>query len=250
MFARAGRSPWGVSRSAGKRDLLVNGRLAVDDRDMLLAQLVYHVVVDSTPSGVSPWVTSLISVLLGVLIGSFAEIIKERIRRPKLTLKFMPDEHCLRVSPAKSAAGDRLGVIEANMSVLRMRVENNTTPLAKGCRAFLYQIDVVIPGMTKTARTIFADRIPLKWAYLDEEPKDIPRGTWIYCDLVSTLNVDHRLVLHSSVSPYIVTEELKNQALYRFCCCVAGENFKPVTISLLVDWKEHFFNADNVKVEN
>ena len=191
---------------------------------------VTHVVVDSVPpSGFD--LRTLSGTIVGFMLGLFAAPLKAYFFRPKVTASFTANDHCIRQTPVATKDGIVAGV---KQWVVRFEVKNGSRFLAKACRVYLDRVERV---STNEVELLLADRVALKWAYIGYDPQDIPGTTGIYCDLVSTFDSGSPLTLHTDTFPVILIEAFKKPGIYRFRCFVAGDNFKPQIIQVMVDWK-------------
>ncbi len=189
-------------------------------------------------------VTGAALALFGAFSAIVAEGLKNLLIRPRVRLSFVPDDHCLRDTPAVITLPLESGGTfdsECRMSVVRFHVLNAGRTLAKSCRAYLDEVHRIHPSGSE--ELLCADRIPLKWAYVGFDAQDIPGETGIYCDLASTDNLagfQKKLSLHVTSMPLVLKWDQLTPGTYRFRCYVAGENVKPAWISIMIDWKEAF----------
>lgn len=178
------------------------------------------------------WFTPLLSILVGLILGVCSEPLRKYLLRPILRTTFTQDENCICETPVNLPAGQE--VFESHAKVVRFYVQNTRRFLAKSCRAYLIQIEKVTPTKTET---IFADRIPLDWAYIGATAVDIPGHTGLYCDLVGASQPSEQLRPHVNPMPKLLGNILRDCATYRFKAIIAGENLTPQSININVAWK-------------
>jgi hypothetical protein len=182
------------------------------------------------------WFTPATTLVVGLVLGLIVEPLRTLLLRAKLRATFFNDEHCMRETPVdiREGAGGRI-VGQSTAKVVRFRVDNETRRQAKGCVTYLLSIDR-ITGNTVTR--LFADRIPLIWAYYSEfTPIDIPGRTGLYCDVAGSVDeANPRLDPHTVHKAVIYRNLLQPHATYRFTAIVTGDNVKPVSIRICIEW--------------
>ena len=179
------------------------------------------------------WFAPVASLVVGLLLGLFTEPFRLWLLRPVLRATFTRDKHSIRETPVDVTRGT--AVFESHARVVRFYVYNKRRFLAKSCVAYLVSIEKV--AADGTATDLFADRIPLTWAYVGTTPVDIPGHTGLYCDVAGAAEPDPRLMPYTEPKPKIFPSLLKEHGTYRFTAIVTGENVTPVTITLCVAWK-------------
>jgi hypothetical protein len=121
------------------------------------------------------YLTPVIGLATGTLIGVFAEPIRAWLFRPKLRLLFDP-ARCVTSTPT-------YGVVESKGHYIRVQVNNKTGRIAKACRVFLIDVEQMDDvGIFRP--TVYLDSLRLRWAsqLRDEElrPLDLPCGVRRY----------------------------------------------------------------------
>ncbi len=138
-------------------------------------------------------------------------------------------------------------VFETQAKVVRFYVFNKRMFHAKGCVAYLIGIDRRDAGGKYS--NLFADRIPVRWAYLGSDALDIPGRTGLYCDVATSVDeANARLMPNADpVIPKLFPYLLREHATYRFTILVTARNAKPLTVRICIRWKGHWdIAADDV----
>ena len=190
---------------------------------------------------------SLIPVLIGGAIGFASAILADPIRRwifsPKLVLSFndstdykarTPETATFR-DPAQSAAPIH-STHEAEY--VRIKVINDSRPLAKDCRAYLVGIEREQPDGT-FGPTLYCDSIPLAWSCRDDhayDPIDLPNGVAQFIDLVSVRSISDEYKFEIWPLPHRYRGFLRDKATFRFTVQVSGKNVKPVFARVRFKW--------------
>jgi hypothetical protein len=176
--------------------------------------------------------------IVGVIVGAVGTLVTERVNlwlnRPGIRIEFQPDEHCLRYSDAQASDGARTFLTKSKF--LRVRVKNHRRYTAKGCRCLITSIRKTLAA--GSSLTVLFDTLPLRWAYLDFKPIDIPAGAYFYADLISALRDHLHFTVELPVQPLALQGTTTETALYTFDVAVVGDNFDPERIRLFLDWKQ------------
>jgi len=180
------------------------------------------------------WFTPVGTLVVGLLLGLFTEPLRLWLLRPVLRATFTRDEHHLRKTPVEVKRGDS-AVFESYAKVVRFFVYNRRRFLAKSCVAYLVSIERI--AANGTATSLFADRIPLTWAYVGTAPLDIPGHTGLYCDIAGAAQPVSQLMPYTEPKPKIFPALFREHGTYRFTAIVTGENVTPVTIRICIAWK-------------
>jgi hypothetical protein len=190
------------------------------------------ILCDATASSLI-WFAPVASLVVGLLLGLFTEPFRLWLLRPVLRATFTRDEHSLRETPVEMKRGE--AVFESRAKVVRFFVYNKRRFLAKSCVVYLVSIERI--AADGKATSLFADRIPLTWAYVGTTPLDVPGHTGLYCDVAGASQPVAQLIPHTEPKPKIFPTLLREHATYRFTAIVTGENVTPVTIRLCIAWK-------------
>jgi hypothetical protein len=190
-------------------------------------------VAASTDAGPINWISYVISVGVGLLLGVVTEPLRLWLLKPKLTALFTPDEHCLRQTPVV-AIGDGHNEIHSVAKVARFLVTNERRFSAKNSRAYLTQIER--RNLDGSFATVFADRLPLRWAYIGATAVDIPGKTQIYCDVAGANQAQPSLRPYTEPGAQLFNEIFDLHAVYRFTAIVTADNILPIKIQILIDW--------------
>ena len=186
------------------------------------------------------WISYVVSVAIGLLLGVVTEPLRLWLLRPKLTASFTADEHCLRQTPV--VGNTPQGEIHSTAKVARFLVRNEARFAAKNSRGYLTQIE---KRNTDGSFTIeFADRLPLRWSYIGAEPVDIPGQTQLYCDVAGASQIQPSLNPYTEPGAQLFHEIFAEHAVYRFSVIVTADNVRPITLQILIDWKGNWNFVD------
>lgn len=181
------------------------------------------------------WISTAFGFVLGIVGTLFTEWFTIWRKRPGITVSFHPDENCLREANAEMTAG--LRVFEKEMKFVRVKVTNRRRYPARACRCFVTAIRKSSANETKT---VFADTLPLRWAYLDFLPIDIPAQTTFYADILSTQANQNYFRMEMNPLPLHFHHSTTERARYEIDMSVVGDNFDPVSFRLHLDWKQNW----------
>jgi len=190
---------------------------------------------------------SLVPALVGGAIGFASAIFAEPLRRwiysPKLLLSFEDStdykartpEQATFLDPQRSAAPIH-STHEAEY--LRIKVLNDSRPLAKECRAYLVGIEKK-QADGSFGSTLYCDSIPLAWSCREDrayEALDLPKGVAQFVDLVSVRSISTEYKIEIKPLPLRYAGFLREKGTFRFTVQVSGENVKPVFIRVQFTW--------------
>lgn len=191
------------------------------------------------------WMGPMASLVVGFLLGIFVEPLRHWMFRPVLSLRFTTDEHCVRHTPVKVKTDE--SVSRSQGHYIRFLVQNTRRRYATSCRAFLARVEQ--RDSTGQYTTVFADMVPLKWAYLSCAAVDIPGRMGLYCDLVGSSEADPRLLPGCcEPRPQLFDDLFREKAVYRFTAAVTAQHACPVSIRICVNW-EGKWNVNDVWTE-
>jgi len=186
------------------------------------------------------WVSYVISVGVGLLLGVITEPLRLWLLRPKLTAAFTADEHCLRQTPVVAVSAN--GEIHSVAKVVQFLVRNERRFSAKNSRAYVSRIEKRnADGFFEIA---FADRLPLRWAYIGATAVDIPGKTELYCDVAGASQAQPWLNPHTEPSAQLFHQIFDDHAVYRFTAIVTADNVLPTTIQILINWRGNWNFVD------
>ena len=190
---------------------------------------------------------SLLPVLVGAAVGFASAIFAEPLRRwifsPKLVLSF-EDSTDYRARTPESATYRDPAVsavpIHSNHEAeyVRIKVVNDSRPLAKECRVYLVGIEKKQPNGA-FAQTFYCDSIPLAWSCREDkayEPIDLPNGVAQFIDVVSVRSISDEYRLEIKPLPQRYVGFLRDKGTFRFTVQVSGQNAKPVFIRIQFTW--------------
>ena len=137
-------------------------------------------------------------------------------------------------------------MFETESKYLRLRVSNEIRFPAKNCRALLS--DFRRYDNEQSSTLLLADTLPLRWAYLDFQPIDLPGRTHFYVDLISALQDRNYFTVELEAQPLVLQNATNAQGKYSFDVSVVGDNFDPVNLQVFLDWKRDW-NFEKVWTE-
>lgn len=197
------------------------------------------------PTSITPLVGAAISlagIIVGALIGIFAEPIRGRIFRPVLVVSFNE----------RSDGCKALTTINGNPPsagyYIRAQVKTSKRRLAKSCRAYLVNVE------QRTARGDYApmnpkfdDSLPLRWSaqFTDENPPlDLPSGISQFVDIISTDSALPGFKVHARlINRY--TKFFDNQPkVLRLTVLVTGDDVVPAEVKVIFDWRGQWDTFD------
>lgn len=191
------------------------------------------------------WLGTVVGFIVGVISTIATERLNLWLNRPGIRIDFTNDEQCLRVSNAQVNDGTRVFMTESKF--LRIGVTNTRGHSAKGCRCFITSIKKKRENGSELL--LLADTLPLRWAYLGFDPIDLPPGTHLYADIISTLQDQDYFTLQSEIQPFVLANVTKDLGRYTFDVSVVGDNFDPVRVRIFLEWKGDW-NFSDVWSEN
>jgi hypothetical protein len=179
---------------------------------------------------------SLLPSAVGFLGGFFTALFAEPLRRwiyaPRLKLTFGASNHFLTRTPEVSPTGQYESLF------VRIKVENTRAVLAKGCRAYLVNIErKAISGLFEG--TAYCESLQLAWASQAEQSFaafDLPRSVPHFVDIISTRPTSPAFALATKVTPLRYIQLVGTPGTYRFTVVVSGDGVKPATIRPTVSW--------------
>jgi hypothetical protein len=195
--------------------------------------------------GPEPWYESkaliaLVSLVLGVLLGPYAEWLKRKFFRPKPVIIFDPNGACICETPvnweSKSATGDLTKRDRATAKAVRILVKNDSDWAAKACQAYL--TDVSFREIGGAFTSLLDESLPLKWSYQDSAARTLTAHFKLYCDLASASDYAEQLgeLKLATKEPLRWKEHCRKTGVYRFEVVVAAENVRPVHKEIYVKW--------------
>jgi len=186
---------------------------------------------------------TIIGAILGFAAAIFVEPIKRWLYRPKLVLSFgdsaeyqtQTKEH----QQKKDLTDNRKDICTYHKaSYIRVKVINNKSVLAKGCRAYLVGIEKCSED-GNYSDTIYCDSIPLAWSCHGDQrfvPVDIPNGVNQFVDLVSVRETSDAFRVELQFHPYRYEPLFQEKGKFRFTIQVSGENVEPVFEKVDFTW--------------
>jgi hypothetical protein len=180
------------------------------------------------------YLTPLIGIVTGTVIGVVAEPIRTWLLRPRLRLRFDP-VRCVTSTPTYG------GIVESRGHYVRVQVINRSGRVAKACRVFLVDIEQM-DGVGIFRPTVYLDSLRLKWAsQLEGEelrPLDLVRGVSQFVDVISTDKASHyAFTLHVPFTPGIYAQLFGYEPkTLRLTILATGDDVKPATTQIVFAW--------------
>lgn len=199
----------------------------------------------SEPQTMSSTLAWLLTTLGGAVIGFFAAVFTEPVRRwifrPVISLSFDQSKDCIAHTPIRDRANVTSGIY------FRVRIINEKSNIAKQCRAYLVNVEK-LNDQGVFERTIYTDSIQLAWSCREGEewkPVDLPKGVTQYIDVISTQrNALNTFKLKVNFFPLRYHELLtEDEKTLRLTVQVAGDGFDPKLIKLKFNWNGQWNNA-------
>lgn len=193
---------------------------------------------------VSQYVTPLVGLVTGALIGVFAEPIRTFIFRPAIKVSFEKnDPSCVARTPSGAAP------IFSEAIYIRVRVENPKSQMAKSCRAFLVKVEEKnSQGIFNP--TIYADSLPLGWSCQQDpgRPIDLPSGVSQFVDIISTdKGAPARYDVHLMLYPHRYRGLFDDKPkILRLTILVTGDGARAGKTTIVFEWRGAW---DTFKVE-
>ena len=174
----------------------------------------------------------IISFLSGAATAVFAEPLRRWIYRPSLTLEFTVADHFV----AKTRESSGTSVYDAYY--VRLKVTNRRRSLAKGCRAYL--IDIERRGSSGAWEpTEYCESLQLGWSARGTgayEALDLPHTVPHFIDVVSPRSVSTTFLPALSLHLYRYEHLFATPGTYRFTVLVSGDGVKPATLRISFEW--------------
>jgi hypothetical protein len=180
------------------------------------------------------YLSLIVSLISGLFSGFFGRRLEEWWFKPRLIVDFISKDGGF-CTKGKWREGDK-EIIEIH---IRARVRNLGNSVAKQCRPYLIKLEEVHPS-GRTTPTTFFDSLVLRWPGRDYDPRDIPRGTDQFFDVVAVLKNEsgwrftfrERFTSHAELPNY--------RGTYRFTVLVTGDGVKPsgrkIDVTYHGDW--------------
>lgn len=180
----------------------------------------------------NPLVPSIVGFLGGFFTALFSEPLRRWIYGPRLKLTFGTSQHFLTKTPEVSPSS------QYESLYVRLKVVNVRAALAKGCRAYLVNVERKGPS-GEFQPTEYCESLQLAWASQADQSFaafDLPRDVPHFVDIISTRPTSPAFALATKVTPLRYTQLLQTPGTYRFTVVVSGDGVKPATIHPIVSW--------------
>jgi len=190
---------------------------------------------------------ALIDTIVGAMLGFgaaiFVEPIKSWLYGPKLEVSFddSPEFQTQTHEHQKIMTTEdpnKKKIIYYKASYIRIKVINTKPALAKGCRAYLVNVEKQKDD-GKFYDTIYCDSIPLAWSARGDQrflPVDIPKDVNQFVDLISTREISSDYNPELQFHLYRYVDLFKEHGKFKFTVQVSGENVDPVFINVFFTW--------------
>jgi hypothetical protein len=177
--------------------------------------------------------SNVLSFLAGFAVAVFAEPVRQRLFRPKLSLEFKEDPRHI------SDTWENFEGKKNRANYIRIEVTNTSIYAARDCKAYL--IDIEKQDETgKFVSTVYCDSIQLAWSCQGERDRyggvDIHKGVRQYIDLVVTREGSNIFYPQTMVIPRRYSGLFKQIGLFRFTVQVSAAGADPIRILLLMRW--------------
>jgi hypothetical protein len=179
-----------------------------------------------------PLIPSAVSFLGGFFTALFAEPLRRWLWAPRLKLTFGTSQHFLTRTPEVSPTGQYESLF------VRVKAVNKRAALAKGCRAYLVNIERK-GASGQFEPTEYCESLQLAWASQADQSFtafDLPRGVPHFVDIMSTRPTSPAFAPATKVTPFRYTQMLQTPGTYRFTVVVSGDGVQPATIRPTVSW--------------
>jgi hypothetical protein len=180
----------------------------------------------------NPLLPSIVGFLGGFLTALFSEPLRRWLYAPRLALAFGSSQYFLTRTPEVGAAG------QYESLWVRVKVVNVRAALAKGCRAYLVNLERRNASGAFEA-TEYCESLQLAWSSQPEQAFaafDLPRDVAHFVDIMSTRPTMPAFMLATHVTPLRYAELVKTPGTYRFTVVVSGDGVRPATIRPIVSW--------------
>jgi hypothetical protein len=179
-----------------------------------------------------PWLGPLIGVLGGAAVAIFAEPLRRHLFSPKLRLEFSDSADCFPLTPM------RHGTALLQARYVRVRVVNPSQWVARACRVYLTNVDVV--GADGICRpTVYSDAIQLAWSVSDGVEfggKDLPSKLSSFVDVMYVNDGGNAIVPRTRSWPFRYDELFHSPGTYRLTLRISGDGVKASSVRILVTW--------------
>jgi hypothetical protein len=185
------------------------------------------------------WLEGIVGFLSGAAVAVFAEPVRQWLFRPHVQLGFQANdpEYVARTLELESFPnGTRAG---GEAIYIRVMVQNSRGELARSCRGYLVRVERWNQPTQAFETAPFYDPVRLAWSSRGQhayEPIDLPRGLHHFLDVVSTRQLDQGFRLETQLKPLREADLGREPGDYRLTIIVGGDNFRPKTIQLRVNW--------------
>lgn len=166
----------------------------------------------------------------GFLIAVVAEPFRQWILKPVLELEFNKDSPDFVTSTPMTCG---------NAYYIRVKVNNKKRNVARGCKAYLVNIEKKQPN-GEFGPTIYCDSLQLAWSNRGGNAYDgfdLSKGVNPFVDVITTYS--DRTDFEPQIFPrtiYRYTPLFNQHGVFRFTIQISAENANPETIKIILDW--------------
>lgn len=175
---------------------------------------------------------SIVGFIGGFFTALFAEPLRQRLYRAKLSLSFGSSSDFIARTLETS------GQSQYQAIYIRLKVVNTSTRLAKACRAYLVGIEKQKDN--KFEPTVYCDSMQLQWSVRGADERfgaiDLPQDVPQFVDVVSTRSISTYFAPATAQVPLRYMELFKETGIFRFRVQVSGDGVKPVWSEVILHW--------------
>jgi len=182
----------------------------------------------------------VIGVVLGFLSSVLTEPVRDRLFGPKLQVEFDPDKQGF-----ATHTKDNIGHDFVQASYIRVLATNKRKRIAKQCRAYLSGVEMWNASLRRFEPTLYCEALQLAWSASPEgrafDPVDIPKDVRKFVDVVSVREGSTSIRSHVIAHLYRYEDMLTKQSgKFRYTVLVAGDNMKPQSVKVGLEWNGDF----------
>ena len=191
------------------------------------------------------WWYSLLSGLIGVLVGyilsELTKVVRRVFSKPVLQLDFEEGDDYISHTPTGAKVdtpeGKRIE-LSGEAYYIRIKVTNKRRKIARNCTPYLINVEKI--ENSKPTRTLYCDSIPLAWSCAGEDNKyiklDLAKDVNQFIDLLETIKNYEQFVVFIYSMPFRYHEVFKQHGIYLFTVQVVATDAKPATIKIQFTW--------------
>ena len=171
----------------------------------------------------------IIALFSGFFIAVFAEPLRQWLFKPIVKLEFNKDlPDFVTHTP----------MTHGQACYIRVKVNNERRNVAKGCKAYLVNIEKEQPN-GEFCSTIYCDSIQLAWSNRGKNAYDgidLSKGVNQFVDVITSYSNRTDFEPQTFVKPNRYKPLFKQQGVFRFTIQISAENADPETIKIKLNW--------------